>query len=219
MARLARVVVPGFPHHVTQRGSRRQKTFFCDDDYHAYIDLIAGAKNTAGVSILAWCLMPNHVHLVAVPDNSSSLASLFKDAHRRYTRRVNFREGWRGHLWQERFHSCVMDEKHLIAAVRYVELNPVQAGLCSLPGDWRWSSVHAHLAEKDDVLTTTRPMLQRIDNWQQYLRGRDSDETLDRLHQHARTGRPLGDDVFVAKLEAITGRSLRPKRSGRKPNK
>jgi putative transposase len=218
MARIARVVVPGYPHHVTQRGNRRQQTFFCNDDYQAYVDLIATAKDVAGVSILAYCLMPNHVHLVAVPDTSDSLADLFKDAHRRYTRRINFRERWRGHLWQERFHSCVMDEPHLLAAVRYIELNPVRAGLCNSPSDWPWSSVHAHLAALDDALTTTRPMLQRVGNWQPYLRGGGSDETLHRLRQHARTGRPLGNDAFVASLESITGRSLRPKKPGRKPN-
>lgn len=218
MARIARVVVPGFPHHVTQRGNRRQATFFCTEDYETYIDLIATAKEAAGVSILAYCLMPNHVHLVAVPNTCDSLARLFRDAHRKYTRHINCREGWRGHLWQERFHSCAMDEAHLLAAVRYIELNPVRAGLCNSPNDWPWSSVHAHLAACDDALTTTLPMLQRVSNWQSYLGCNDATDTLQNLRQHVRTGRPLGDGAFVARLEKIAGRPLQPKKAGRKAN-
>lgn len=130
MARMARLVVPGYPHHVTQRGNRRQKTFFSIDDYASYIKLLAAAKSKAGVEVWAYCLMPNHVHLVVVPKTESSLAALFSDAHRRYTRRINAREGWKGHLWQERFHSSVMDENYLLSTVRYVELNPVRARLC-----------------------------------------------------------------------------------------
>ena len=98
MARVARVVVPHYPHHVTQRGNRRQQTFFSDDDYRAYIELLIGAKAKAGVEVWAYCLMPNHVHLVVVPEHENSLAAFFSEAHRRYTRRINFREGWRGHL-------------------------------------------------------------------------------------------------------------------------
>jgi len=218
MARIARVVVPSYPHHIVQRGNRRQRTFFCPDDYQAYIDLVAATREAAGVSIWAYCLMPNHVHLVAVPQTTHGLADLFKDAHRRYTRLVNFREGWRGHLWQERFHSCVMDERHLMASIRYIELNPVRARLCSSPTDWTWSSIHAHIAGQDDALTTTRPMLQRISNWERYLRGADSDDTLNLLRQHSRTGRPLGDDGFISELERITGRSLQRKKPGRKGN-
>src|SRR5210317_374899 len=130
MARMPRLVIPHYPHHVTQRGVRRQKTFFSDADYKTYLDLLATAKDGVGADIWAYCLMPNHVHHVIVPGKEDSLAALFSDAHRRYTRRINFREGWRGHLWQERFHSFVMDERHLNATVRYVELNPVAAGLC-----------------------------------------------------------------------------------------
>ena len=133
MARMPRLVVPGFPHHITQRGNRRMKTFFCDDDYVAYLDLLSAAQADSGVSVWAYYLMPNHVHLVVVPQAKDSLASLFRTVHRHYTRRINFREHWRGHLWQERFHSFVMDERHLMAAVRYIELNPVRARLCSRP--------------------------------------------------------------------------------------
>lgn len=115
MPRIPRLVVPGYPHHVTQRGNRRQKTFFHARDYLAYLEFIAAAKLKARCDIWAYCLMPNHVHFVMVPQHKDSLSLLFKEAHRRYTRRINFRENWRGHLWQERFHSFVMDELDRIA--------------------------------------------------------------------------------------------------------
>lgn len=216
MARIARLVVPLYPHHVTQRGNRRQKTFFSADDYRYYIDLLADAKVKAGVEILAYCLMPNHVHLVVVPEFKNSLALLFRDAHRTYTRRVNFREGWRGHLWQERFHSFVMDERYLLATVRYAELNPVRARLCNHPEQWRWSSVHAHVNETDDGLVTVNPMLDRVLDWPNYLALGTSEEELGTIRRHARTGRPIEDHSFLSELENITGRRLRRGKPGPK---
>jgi putative transposase len=208
MGRTARLVVPGFPHHVTQRGARKQPTFFRTDDYRIYVSLMAQAMQRADAEIWAYCLMPNHVHLVVVPRNKNSLADLFRHAHRTYTLRVNSREGWQGHLWQERFHSFVMDEPHLLAAVRYVELNPVRAGLCGHPESWRWSSYHAHLAGTDDKLVSVAPMLKRVTDWKKYLSVDDSIETLDALRSHTRTGRPVGNDAFLSELERVSGRDL-----------
>ena len=107
---MARFVAPGYPHHVTQRGNRRQKTFFSDEDYRYYIELLAEYSKAYWTEIWAYCLMPNHVHLVMVPSEEDGLRATLGEVHRRYTRYVNFRKGWRGHLWQERFHSFVMDE-------------------------------------------------------------------------------------------------------------
>ncbi len=219
MPRIPRLVVPDYPHHVTQRGNRRQKTFFHTQDYLAYLDLIAAAKPKAGCDIWAYCLMPNHVHFVIVPEHENSLASLFAEAHRRYTRRINFRENWRGHLWQERFHSFVMDEEHLNATVRYVELNPVAARLCKKPQHWRWSSVHAHLDSNDDELVSVKPMLEKYPNWTDYLEESQSTEMLQEVRKHTRTGRPLGSKNFIDTLESLTGRSLKPLKPGRKPIK
>lgn len=137
MARMPRLVVPDYPHHVTQRGIRRLKTFFNSGDYKYYQDLIARCKAEVGIEVLAYCLKPNHVHFVVVPREKEGLAQLFREVHRHYTRYINFREGWKGHLWQERFHSFVMDEPYLMATVRYVELNPVKAKLCATPEDWQ----------------------------------------------------------------------------------
>jgi putative transposase len=144
MARLARAVVAGYPHHITQRGNRRLPTFFSDEDYEAYLALMAAHGAACGVEVWAWCLMPNHVHLVAVPKTAEALARAVGEAHRRYTRGINFREGWRGHLWQERFFSCVLDGPHALAAARYVERNPVRAGLVKRAWDWPWSSAAGH---------------------------------------------------------------------------
>ena len=181
------------------------------------IDLLADSSKIHATAIWAYCLMPNHVHLVMVPRERDSLRAVLGEAHRRYTRYINFREGWRGHLWQERFHSFVMDEHYLLATVRYVERNPVAARLCRHPRDWRWSSANAHFAGRDDGLVRVKPMLERISDWEAYLSaGQKKDETQQLIQQHARTGRPLGDHTFVRKLEEITGKVLVPKRPGRK---
>jgi len=216
MARLARVVVPGYPHHVTQRGNRRQATFFDDDDYQAYRDLMAEWCRRCGVRVWAYCLMPNHVHLIAVPGSPEALREAVGEAHRRYTRLVNFREGWRGHLWQGRFASFVMDAGHLLAAARYVERNPVRAGLVTEPGDYRWSSAGAHLAGVDDGLTEVGPLLEMVLDWRRFV-GAWSEEEEIALRRHERTGRPAGSGRFIAELERLTGRVLQPQKRGPKP--
>lgn len=216
MARMARVVIPNYPHHVTQRGNRRQKTFFCDDDYRYYIYLMSEFSRQSGTEVWAYCLMPNHIHLVMVPSEEDGLRATLGEAHRRYTRYINFREGWRGHLWQERFHSFTMDEKYLLSTVRYVERNPVVAKLCVKPEDWKWSSARAHLSGKDDKLVRVKPMLDRIRGWSAYLAGIDESNHEELIGLHTRTGRPLGSTAFVSKLEVITGKVLVPKRPGRK---
>ena len=219
MARLARVVVRGLPHHVTQRGSRHLQTFFCDEDYLEYRRLVAQFCKTCKTKVWAYCLMPNHVHLVMVPSTVDGLRCTLGEAHRRYTRMVNLREDWRGHLWQERFHSFVMDERYLLAAVRYVENNPVRAGLCSAAEDWAWSSAAAHLSGENDALVTVKPMLDLVPDWQHYLLGATDEQTREDIHKHMRTGRPLGNDAFLDRLERQTGRLLRPQKPGPKPNR
>ena len=215
MARIARVVLPGHPHHVTQRGNRRQITFFCDEDYRIYRALMAEWCRRQRVSIWAYCLMPNHVHLVAVPSAPEGLALGIGEAHRRYTLRVNGREGWRGHLWQERFSSVLMDETHLLSAVRYVEMNPVRAGLVHCPSDYQWSSAGAHLAAKDDALVTVRPMLEMVGSWQAFL-ATESEDEVEALRRHEKTGRPLGSELFIKGVENRLGRLLTPQSPGRK---
>jgi putative transposase len=215
MARLARLVVPGLPHHVTQRGNRRQQTFFGDDDYAAYVELMAEWCKERGVAIWAYCLMPNHVHLIAVPRSEDGLARAIGEAHRRYTRRINFREKWRGYLWQGRFASFVMDEPYLLAAARYIELNPVRAKLVSDAAEWRWSSAKAHLSGRDDRLVEVAPMRALVADWRGLLNSAIPEEELRDLREHGRTGCPLGNATFVERLERAIGRILRPQKPGR----
>ena len=219
MARLARLVVPGLPHHVTQRGNRRQQTFFGEDDYAAYLQLMAEWCRERGVDVWAYCLMPNHVHLIAVPQAEDSLARAIGEAHRRSTRRINFREKWRGYLWQGRFASFVLDEPYLLAAARYVELNPLRVGLVADAADWRWSSAGPHLSRRDDRLVQTAPLLAMIADWRGFLNSAIREEELRDLREHGRTGFPLGNATFVERLEQAVGRALRAGKPGRPPRK
>ena len=168
MARIARVVVPGLPHHVTQRGNRREPVFFAPDDYRLYRRLIAAAARRADAAVWAYCLMPNHVHLIVTPADADGLRATFAEAHRRYTGTINARFGWTGHLFQGRFGAVAMDEAHLFAAIRYIAFNPVAAGLAERAEDWPWSSVGAQLAGHDDELAKVAPLRARYPraSWQ-----------------------------------------------------
>lgn len=216
MARLARVVVPGLPHHVTQRGNRREQVFFRDDDYQAYLDLISAAARKSGTQVWAWCLMPNHVHFIMVPAHELGLRQTFAEAHRRYTARINARRRQTGHLWQGRFASTVMDERHLVAAARYVAMNPVRAHLTRKAADWPWSSVAAHLGGDDDGVTTTAPLLERIGDFAAFLAGAEDEAAVTALRRSYSTGRPVGAEAWLADLEAKTERTLAARKRGPK---
>ncbi len=218
MARLARVVAPGCPHHVTQRGNRRQQTFFCDADYRTYLDLMAEWCGRCGVEIWAYCLMPNHVHLIATPETVEGLRRAIGEAHRRYTRHVNRREDWRGYLWQGRFASFPMDEPHLLMAARYIELNPVRARLADWAADYPWSSARAHLAGRDDGMVKAAPLLALVDDWAGFLGTEPNEAEAETLRRHARSGRPLGGDGFVTGLEVQLGRRFAPRKRGPSPS-
>ena len=215
MARIARVVAPGLPHHITQRGNRRQPVFFRDADYELYLRLMSEWCLQHRVEVLAYCLMPNHVHLIAVPNTRVGLARAIGEAHRRYTLAVNRREKWTGYLWQGRFSSCPMDERHLLMAVRYVEQNPVRAKLVREPWEYRWSSAQAHVAGRDDTLVRVKSMLELEPDWQAYLSERLGAFETELLELHGRTGRPLGDKEFTELLERRLRRRLKPKPRGR----
>ena len=223
MARLARVVVPGAAHHVVQRGNRGMKTFFDDADYEAYLSLLGEWCGRHGVKIWAYCLMPNHVHLILVPPSPDALCRAVGEAHRRYTCRVNFRKRWRGHLWQGRFASFVMDDSHLTAAARYIERNPVKARLATRAEDWPWSSAAGHVnrrrssvAEADWLAELTAGW---ACSWREYLGDADEKELTKAMVLHEHTGRPLGDAGYVKKLEALLGRVLAPRKRGPKAKK
>jgi putative transposase len=215
MARVARAVVPGLPHHVTQRGNRRQATFFVRSDYELYMSLMAHWCAKYAVDIWAYCLMPNHTHLIAVPPSAQALRIAIGETHRAYTAEINAREGWQGYLWQGRFASFAMDEAHTLAAARYIELNPVQAGLVAHAEDYEWSSARAHLLGRDDGLVVVRPLLARVAEWSAFLRQAPTSAISEDLRRHATSGRPLGDEVFVTGLESLLGRALRARPRGR----
>ena len=218
MPRLARLVVPGVPHHVVQRGNRRQRTFFEPEDYRAYLNLLGAWTTHHSVRVLSYCLMPNHVHLVLVPDTEPSLAKAVGACHERYTRLVNKKKGWTGCLWQGRFFSCPMDTEYLLATVRYIQRNPVRARLVERCTDWRYSSARVHIYGEEDGLTDKSLLKGLIEDWQDFLREPLIDQEVSVLLKHVRTGRPLGSQSFVRRLESVTGRSLFPKKPGRKPH-
>jgi putative transposase len=216
MARLARIVVPGAPHHVTQRGNRRMDVFFSDDDREAYLEILHELARKHGLSILAYCLMTNHVHLLAVPVKEESLALAVGWTHNQYTRRINFANNWRGYLWQGRFHSCPLDDRGAVAAMRYIELNPVRAGLVKYAEQWPWSSAAAHAKGKADRIIVRNRIEFPPNEWRDFLREGVEDDELRRLRRHTRTGRPMGDEAFIAKVERLVGRTVRRGKPGPK---
>ena len=216
MARLARIVVPDLPYHVTQRGNGRQPTFFGDDDFALYRDLLAEASATARVQVWAWVLMPNHVHLILVPSDPDGLRRSLALTHRRYAGIIHARERRTGHFWQGRYGAVLLDEPHLAAAVRYIAQNPVRAKLVAAPADWPWSSVHAHLTGADDGLTTIEPVASRIPDFADFIATEADPEASLRLRRAESIGRPLGDNAFLQEIEARTKRILRPAKRGPK---
>jgi putative transposase len=219
MARLARIVVPGLPHHVAARGNRREPIFFESSDQDVYRDLLAEQIRKAEVEVWAYCLMPNHVHLILCPRTKSGMAQALGAAHRRWANFIKARGRWRGHLFDGRLASVAMDERHLFAAVRYVALNPVRARLVAAAQDWPWSSVRAHLSGEDDGLVMVRPVLDRIDRFGDLIEADAEEAAFATLRAAEATGRPLGTADFVADLERRLGRLIARRAPGRKPTK
>ncbi len=223
MARLPRLIVPGCPHHVTQRGNHRQTVFFSDGDRRMYLTILRDHCRSHQVQIIAWCLMQNHVHFVVIPHRGDSLAVVFGRTHNEYARWLHVRLRQVGHLWQNRFYSCPLEEPHLWEAVRYVELNPVGAGLAGQAWEWPWSSAMAHIRGEDEWGLIDLEWWRRQQDselWRLALvSGFDEAEIRQRLREATRTGRPLGSDNFVEGLETTTGRTLRLQRRGPKPKR
>lgn len=218
MCRTRRLVVPGSPHHVTQRGNYRQTVFDNDEDCRTYLDLLKEFSEKEGVRLWAWCLMSNHMHAVAVPTDRDSLARAFGRTNGEYARRVHARSGRRGHLWQARFFSCALDESRLGAAIRYVELNPVRAGLVLDPADHPWSSARVHLGlERNPLLGTGCPIDFSPEEWRLFLQEGIDEQEAEALRKGTRTGRPMLQREEIRRLEKGTGQVLRPGTRGRKP--
>ncbi|MBS3819951.1 transposase [bacterium] len=215
MPRVARVVIPGFPHHIIQRGNRRQKVFFQDEDKAFYLKLLKFHSRKEGIAIWVYCLMDNHVHFIAVPEREDSLARGIGELHRKYTNIINIRHNWKGFLWQGRFISYPLDDRYVYTAVRYIEQNPIKAGLVQKPEDYSWSSARSHVFKEEDDLLSDFPLLSEIPDWSSYLREPVTEEDRRLLLQHEKCGRPLGSKDFLRKIERITGRPVIKRKPGR----
>ena len=218
MARLARVVIPGLPHHVTQRGNGRARTFFSDDDYTLYLKLLTSACAVAKVRCLGYVLMPNHVHLILVPKDADGLRKAMSSVHRAYAGQINARRKKTGHFWQGRYGAAVMDENHLTEAFRYILRNPVVAKLVSEAERWPWSSARAYLKGGEDGLTTKGPMLSRFPSMRTLLGDKIASQDFV-VRDDETIGRPRGSAAFIAGLERKTGRTLQAEKRGPKPKK
>jgi len=216
MPRLARVVAPGYPHHVTQRGNYKQPVFEKEEDYVYYLELLRKYCHKYRLNIWAYCLMRNHVHFVCIPLRDDSLAKTFNTLHMLYAQYVNRKKGAAGHLWQGRFYSCILDERHVYGAVRYVENNPVRSGLVKHAEDYRWSSARNHIKDvSDEILSKDCPLLGEISNWGAYLKEREDNDVLTNIRKNGIMGRPCGDDSFIKKLERRFERRLKALPRGR----
>lgn len=218
MPRLARAVAVGFAHHITQRGNNCQDVFFVDDDRRVYLELLKEQAGKYLLELVGYCLMSNHIHIVATPHEQDSLAKAIGRTHFRYTQYINRFHRRSGHLWQGRFYSCALDERHFWLAMKYIELNPVRARLCRKPWRYEWSSAAGHVDDKaeSDILSLSQwyDMIS-AGQWRKELDAGLSDSELGRVRLSTHTGRPLGSDSFLSKLERLLGRRVRPLPIGR----
>ncbi|MFH1459344.1 MAG: transposase [Candidatus Omnitrophota bacterium] len=221
MPRIARLVAVDLPHHITQRGNYQNDIFKDDADKQMYMEFISEASKKFDLTILAYCLMNNHVHFIAIPREANSLAKTFNTAHMRYSQYFNKRQGVKGHLWQGRFYSCVLDEGHFLAAIRYIERNPVRAKIVKKAWEWKYSSAGAHIGKDEKYLNSVKQIFKYIDfnekSWKEYIERQDKEEDKKQIKKHTMNGRPLGEASFIAKLEKNSGRRLHALAWGRPP--
>lgn len=216
MPRMARVVCPEFPHHITQRGVRRFNVFLDEDDHDRYLELLGHYAPKFGLGINAYCVMTNHVHIVGVPQHEDSIARVLKECHGVYAAEFNKKYGKNGHVWQARPYSCPLDEAHTWAAIRYVERNPVRAGIVGRAEDYPWSSARGHCGMVTDPLLCPAGAPLIVD-WSSWLAEETDTEQEKSIRTRTHTGRPCGGDDFVKRIEAVVGRALAPGKRGRKP--
>ena len=219
MPRQARIVFPNIPYHITQRGNRREEVFFSDEDRLRYLALLKDKCDKHGVEILAYCLMTNHIHIIAVPSTELSLQQALRPLHTCYAQYINKKKGWKGHLWQGRFFSSALDDEYMWAAIRYVELNPVRAKLVRVAERYKWSSAPHHCGLRDDeILTKKRPWqrhAEQIADWSTWLAEGEQTQQRDVIIKHIERGLPCGAKRFIQKLEKAAGRTLEFRPQGR----
>jgi putative transposase len=218
MPRHARASFPAMPHHVTQRGNHRERTFFCPGDYETYLRLLRENARKHDVEIVAYCLMPNHVHLVIVPPSADAMHLLLKAVHGQYAQRINRIHELKGHLWQGRYFSSPLDSNYFRNAVRYVELNPIRARLIARAEEYEWSSAAAHCGLRKDRIVESKPRsiaLADISDWSNWLAAGLSQECVVEIRENCRQNLPCGSEGFVDELERLAGRQLRHRKAGR----
>jgi len=216
MPRQARIVLPGYLHHVTQRGNYRQNIFNDDIDRITYLKLLEHYGAKYGVSLYAFCLMDNHLHLIVSPSDPGGLGKAFCRIQQRYSIYFHKRVSRRGHLWQERFYSCLLFGAHIARAIRYIEKNPVRARMVEKPWDYRWSSARAHLGTKYKIITLADVKeIVNVESWREFLEEDEKDEDIDKLRKSTLKGGVFGPVEFVKKLEEKLGRSILKKTQGR----
>lgn len=204
MPRISRAIAVGYPHHITQRGNYRQTVFAVAEDYARYLEWLTQYARQHKLEIWAYCLMPNHVHIVGVPCADDALASVFRTVHMQYSQYYNRKTNTVGHLWQGRYYSCALDEPHVHAAVRYVEMNPVRTGIVASAEDYPWSSAKSHVTGiADPVLSGRCFLVETIRDWKQYLAEAPNQTAGTKLIKSTKTGRPCGEDGFVTRLETL----------------
>ncbi|OGW77137.1 MAG: hypothetical protein A3I73_02970 [Omnitrophica bacterium RIFCSPLOWO2_02_FULL_45_16] len=213
MPRIARLVVPDHPHHITQRGNYRQEIFKDDADRKQYLEFISYYSKKYHLEILSYCIMSNHVHFIATPKKEDSLALVFRTAHTRYSQYFNKKINAYGHLWQGRFYSCVLDEQHLLAAARYIERNPVRIKIVKKPTDYIWSSARSHAGISHSDIINTSPLFKYIEikqgsEWKDFIYESDEPDEIAVIRRYTMTGRPLGGASFVQRLEKVFGERL-----------
>lgn len=216
MPRLARSTFPGYPHHVIQRGRDDQLVFETPADYLRYLEWLQEYTARCGVSIWAYCLMPNHVHFICIPQTEGAMARSFNTLHMRYAMYFNGKRDIHGRLWRSRFMSCVLDGPSVREEVRFIENNPVRWGLAARGEDYTWSSARAHVTgEPDPILSDGCFLMAEIPDWRAFLAGRGEEAVLRRTRERMKTGRPAGASEFVRALEAVSGRRLEALPRGR----
>ncbi|MBW7863036.1 MAG: transposase [Candidatus Hydrogenedens sp.] len=203
------MVVPGAAHHVTQRGNNRQDVFLSGEDRRVYLGILRKQALSFQFRVLGYCLMTNHVHVVGIPENELSLSMAIGRTHFLYALHVNRQQGRSGHVWQNRFFSCPMDDAHTLAALCYAELNPVRAGIIEKPWKYDWSSAAAHCGrdEPDPVLDMNAwNDIAPDGEWVETLRAfmRDT-TTIESLRRSTQCGRPLGDNTFIGMVDKRRG--------------
>ena len=219
MARLARVIAVGVPHHITQRGNARRFILQDEADRKVYLDLLRQSTELHGISMIGYCLMSNHVHLVAVPPKADVLSRALKETHGRFASYWNALHRSAGHVWQGRYYSCPLDEAHLWEALRYTELNPVRASLVAKAECWGWSSATVHCgADSTEAWLAMHLWRGRWTpvTWREYLNAGLTESQLAAIRRSTYSGRPLGSQEFIRTLEKETKRRLAPQKRGPK---